>query len=385
MIGFAGRMVFRSLTRRARRSAVTFTGVALAVASLVVLAAVMEGVSEAMIRNSVAIQVGHVHVTWPEDSPPAIDARRSLVDVRDLRTALWRKHREALVGVGGRQSSAIIYAVEPRSEQKESVVPLKIIRGRYLASPGSIVVGSSLGKALHADVGDTVELRTAGSDPLSFRIEGVFHTGTEILDRLAYVGLEDLPGPADELVVYLHSPSSAESAARVLDRLFPEAVVATWTEALPELVQLISLNRVAMNVVFGLALLILAFGISNAAFLSVSERTRELGILQAMGMRPWRIVLMILAEMALLVCAAGASGVALGSVGAEIMRHVGLDLGAWTSANRHFLVSGVIYPRLTMYAVVTPGVVAVVCVLLAGAGPAWRGATTDVVRALRWI
>jgi len=53
-------------------------------------------------------------------------------------------------------------------------------------------------KQLHADVGDTVELQTIGGEPLRFRIEGVFHTGIETLDRSAYVSFEDLPGPANE-------------------------------------------------------------------------------------------------------------------------------------------------------------------------------------------
>ena len=385
MIAFAGRMVWRSLSRRARRSVVTFAGVALAVASLVLLAALMEGVGEAMIRNSVAVQVGHVHVTWPDRSALALGARPSLAAVPDLRTPLWRKRRAGLLRLGDRESTAAIYAVDPAAERSESAEPLKVVRGHYLDSPGSVVIGSSLAEALGANVGDTVQVQIPGADPLSLRVGGIFDTGVEILDRSAQVALEDLPGPVNDLAVVLHSPRSAEAAARALARLFPQAAVATWREALPELVQLISLNRVAMNVVFALALLILAFGISNAAFMSVSERTRELGILQAMGMRPWQIVLMMLAEVAVLVCAAGACGIAIGCGTTEILRHVGLDLGAWTSANPHFLVSGVVYPRLTPYAVVTPAVVAAVCVLLAGVLPAWRGATVDPVRALRWI
>jgi ABC-type lipoprotein release transport system permease subunit len=385
MIGFAARMVLRSLARRARRSSVTFTGVALAVASLVVLAALMEGVGDAMIRNSVAVQVGHVHLAWSEPPPLAAENSSSLAVVPDLRTALWRKRSEAMIGKGDRRIGAIVYAVEPAVEQKESVVPLKIVSGTYLTAADGVVLGLGLASDIGATVGDTVRVQRAGGEPADFRVEGVYRTGIEYLDRSAFTNYAAMPGPANELAVYLYSPTSSDPAAAALCRLFPGARVVTWEESLPELVQLLALNRVAMNVVFVLALLILAFGISNTAFMSVNERTRELGILQAMGMRPWQIVLVILGEMAVLVGAAAVTGIALGSGASEIMRHTGLDLGAWTSANRHFLVSGVIYTRLTPYAVLTPGLMAMACVLLAGIVPAWRGATADVVRSLRWV
>jgi ABC-type antimicrobial peptide transport system permease subunit len=163
------------------------------------------------------------------------------------------------------------------------------------------------------------------------------------------------------------------------------AAVQTWRQTMPELVQLISLNQVSINVVLGLALLILAFGVSNTAFMSVGERTREMGILKAMGARPMQIAAGVLGETLAMVFLAGLVGVALGAAAAHVWSLVGLDLGRWTSANRHFLLSGVIYPRTTAYAVLLPGLVAVACGLLAGILPAVRAARINVVQALRWL
>ena len=67
MVELFARMIVRSLQIRLRRSLVTFLGVAVAVAALVVLETIMAGVGDAMLENSVALHHGHIMVTWEGD------------------------------------------------------------------------------------------------------------------------------------------------------------------------------------------------------------------------------------------------------------------------------------------------------------------------------
>jgi putative ABC transport system permease protein len=380
-------MIRRSLVRRSARLTVTFASVAFATAALVVLASIMVAVGDVMIRNSVAIHTGHVWVTSATAQGLADVDWPSLDHWPHVRTVLPRKAREGMLRRADRQVGLTLYGVQGARERSESVVPARIQPGTYLPSPGSIVIGSATAERLDARVGDEIEFVQAGASPSVFRISGLFSTGIEGLDsRTAWVDINDVSGSVNELALFLDAPAAAADTAQALRGIVPSAAhVVTWREALPELVQLISLNQVSMNVVLVLALLILAFGVSNTAFMSITERTREMGILKAMGLRPWEVTFWVLAEMTMLVVAAGFAGVGIGAVAAGIWSHIGLDLSRWTSANPHFLVTGIVHPRTTFATLALPGLVAVACGVLGAILPAFRAGRINVIKALRWI
>ena len=384
MVGFGIRMILRSLSRRFRRSAVTFAGVAFAVAVLVVLEALMVGVCDTMVRSSVAIHTGHVHASW-QGGATLDEMEKAVGRIPDVRTALWRKRCEGTLRHGERLTGIALYAVQPDRERAESVIPRKVFKGAYLESPRQAVIGSAAAERLGVGLGDAVEFQPVQGTAARFQVGGIFRTGIDGLDRnTLYVRFDDLPGEANELALYLENPSADVEAARVLRAALPAtATVVTWREALPEVVQLIALDAVCMHIVLALALLILAFGVSNTVFVSVSERTREFGILKAMGVPPWQIVGGVLLETLLLVSAAGLVGMVFGAALTIVWSRIGLDLGAWTSANRNFIASGVIYPRLTLAGLGLPVIVAAACALLAGFLPARRAGRINVVQALR--
>ena len=123
-----------------------------------------------------------------------------------------------------------------------------------------------------------------------------------------------------------------------------------------------------------------------AMVIIVSGRTRELGILKAMGMSPRGIMLLVLAETGLLVGAGALAGVALGAgLAAACSWGGGVDLTRWTSMNPLFAGSGIVYPQLTAASVVLPLAVIVSCGLLAGLLPARRAGRISVTAALRTL
>lgn len=382
MLRLMVRMILRSAGRRARRTAVTFAGVAMATAALVVLGAVMVGVGDAMIRNSVALATGHVHVTAPAIP---VSQRQSLLRLPHVRSVLPRKAAPGLLAFGDKQAAATVLAVLPAEEAKESVAPRKIVAGGFLSLPGEMVLGRTLAGKLGAKAGDEIQL-SGSAGTRTFRVVGILAAGIADLDTAAWISLDVASGQAEELAVFLDSPEAADAVtADIRRQLGPAADVQTWRQALPELTGLIAINQVSMGVVLGLALLILAFGVSNTAFMSVGERTREIGILKAIGVRPILVATTVLAETFVVTLAAACLGVAVGAAASWLWGLKGLDLGRWTQANAHFLLSGVIYPRATVIALLAPAAVAAACGLLAGLLPAWRASRLCVIRALRWL
>lgn len=386
MTDLGRRMVLRALTRRPGRSAVTCAAVALAVAALVVLASIMVGVTDTMIANSVALHSGHVLAKLSPERPIDPVQLERIRDLPGVRSVLARRELTGTLRRASRETPALVAAVSPNEARRESAAAAKLTAGEFLPARGTIVLGAGLADAIGAALGQSVDFTAPHGPTQTFRVAGVFRTGLDALDdRTAYVSLADAPGPGGQVAVYLANPDAADARAANVRRILLDATVFTWRGALPELDQLTALNTVSMNIVLALALLILALGVSNTAFLSAAQRTREIGILKTLGMSPGRIMAGILAEMLLLACLGGLIGMALGAALTAAWARAGLDLAAWTSANRHFLVSSVVHPRLTWYSLLPPGLVALACGALAGLAPAWRAARINVVAALRWI
>ena len=152
---------------------------------------------------------------------------------------------------------------------------------------------------------------------------------------------------------------------------------------MPEVVQLVSLNGVSMGILLLLASLILAFGVSNTAFVSVADRIGEFGVLKTVGLTPRAVSLLVIGETLGLVLSAGALGLGIGFGVSWTFSFSGIDLSAWTSENRHFVASGVVFPRVTAMGLALPVGVALACGALASLLPARRAGRVSVVEALR--
>jgi len=269
------------------------------------------------------------------------------------------------------------------------VIAGKVVAGTYLRKPGTVLLGRGLAERLGVGPGDSLQFHRPGHAAMPFAVCGVFRTGVELLDgNGAFVLLADCPneGARQEIAAFLHPGADARGSAQDLAPWLPAAArITPWQEALAELVQLIALNHVAMNIVQILALVILAFGVSNTAFISIGERTRELGILKAVGLTPASIRWTVLGEVLLLVGLAGLLGDLAGCGVTALAGTHGIDLSRWTSENPHFIASGRIYPRLTLRSIVLPVLVALACGLMAALLPAARASRITVTEALRHV
>ena len=386
--------------RRLGRVRITFAAIVLSSAVMVVVLALLSGVGEAMVRNAVNVQSGHVQASWGVAGPPGAGRKphaevaafagraKALPGVqavlpRSRSTGLLTSPKEPTL-----HTITILYGVEPQPEAARTLVPRKLLHGRYVRTGDDLLLGKPAADALMVGVGDTVTFRDGGLKPHRFRVCGIFATGLDEMDRLlSYGRLGDCPSDSQEVSVFLADGAAPQS---VRDALAPQVPasgrVETWQEMMPDLVQLLGVERAAGNVVVFLVAAILALGISNTVYVSVSQRTRELGILKAIGVRPGGIVLLVVADAALLTLLGAALGVGLGTAVVWLMREMGgLDVSPLTDMNPLFSGSNVIYPELGVRAVVLPLATVIVAGTLAAFAPAWRAGRIQVASALRQI
>jgi putative ABC transport system permease protein len=249
--------------------------------------------------------------------------------------------------------------------------------GRFHNGKPEIIVGEMLAKSLGKKVGDTVELQ--GS---TFKIVGIFHGGSALeagalimpIDQLQQIS--SLQGKVSGFHVRLKPAPEGESPEHYLKRAEAEI-----QSALPGLNAQGAADRAANNqfvtlahaVAWGtscIALLMGILGIANTMAMSVFERTREIGILRAIGWKAWRVLLLIQVEATVLGFVGGVLGILIGWGALHLLS---------TLPQTASVVSSSLSP---LHFVEALGI-SLLSGLVAGAYPAWRGAHLSPVEALR--
>jgi putative ABC transport system permease protein len=240
-----------------------------------------------------------------------------------------------------------------------------------------IIIGEILAKNLNKKVGDTVDLQ--GS---TFTITGIYHGGSALeagaiimpLDQMQK--LSSLEGKVSGFHVRLRAAPAGEAADHYIKR-----AQAQIEAALPGLNAQPAAERATNNqfvdlahaVAWGtscIALLMGILGIANTMAMSVFERTREIGILRAIGWKAWRVLLLIQVE-----------ATVLGFVGGII--GIGFGWGALHLLSTLPQTASIISTSLSWYHFIEALAISVLSGLIAGAYPAWRGAHLSPVEALR--
>jgi ABC-type antimicrobial peptide transport system permease subunit len=163
----------------------------------------------------------------------------------------------------------------------------------------------------------------------------------------------------------------------------PNDLVLEWPALIPDLEQAIFLDRTSGEVMFGVLAAVVTVGVLNAFLMTVFERTREFGVLLAMGMRRGAIIGMLQLESLLLAILGCVAGLAVGIPLVLWSGHVGIPTGDTGAAMRAFHIADRLQPTLEFAAAVRPVVLMLVCTQLAGLLPAMRVRRIEPVEALR--
>ena len=193
----------------------------------------------------------------------------------------------------------------------------KIVAGEYRLSPGDTIIGTDLAHELGVGIGDKVRLSTPTSPGDVYQIRAIYDLGQRTVNRaFAYVSLPtaqallDLPGGISSLELSVIDLFGAEELAQQLQQTTPHEVE-SWMRANPQL-RVALANQTVMTVLIRFFLaLVVAIGVASVLVVSVVQKTREIGILRAMGASRARILRVFLLQGAII----GVTGAALGCAG----------------------------------------------------------------------
>lgn len=284
-----------------------------------------------------------------------------------------------LVARGDTSKAITVQGIVPDRYAAVTRLDTKIVRGEFRLNPGDVMLGTDLAKDLGAAVGDKVRISTPTSAGDAYRITGIYDLGQRALNR-AYVfvtlpaaqALLALPGGVSNLELSIDDLFGAEALARTLQSGMPHEVE-SWMRANSQLRTALN-NQTVMTLLIRFFLaLVVAIGVASVLVVSVVQKTKEIGILRAMGTTRGRILRVFLLQGALIGAAGAFFGCIFGyGLTALMSRVVRADDGA-------LLFAPHLTPALYAYTLV----VAMVLGLVAAVMPARRAARLDPAQAIR--
>ena len=189
-----------------------------------------------------------------------------------------------------------------------------------------------------------------------------------------------------EVVVSLKQIGQEPSVVSQISKVQPGYEVETWVNSMPELKQTMDMKTSVMSV-FGVILLcVAAIGILNLLMMAVFERTREIGIVGALGLKPREITLMFLLEGVLIGVMGAVLGTILGLALTGVLGIVGLDYSQFADLTEYTaLITGKIYPEFVPLKVLNHAITLAIIAALAALYPAREAARREPAEALHYV
>jgi ABC-type lipoprotein release transport system permease subunit len=396
-------LAWRNLWRHRGRTAAILFALALGVWSMVSLAALSRGSMEQQLVKAILNLTGHIQIHAPGyRDDPAIEHRLSPPGTaltaalsRPEVTAWAARVRVPAVVASERESAGVtLVGVEPARERGLSFIPDAVTEGRYLepADEAGILLGRKLAERLETGVGRRVVVMSQDVDnsvaDRGFRVVGIYDAepqtveeGYVFVTRATAQGLLKLGDDISELALMTTDRGHLVDLLDALRAAASNLDVQPWTVVEPLLVLTENIVNVILIIWYVIVFTAMSFGLVNTLLMAVFERTREFGLLQALGMQPTHILGQVLAESFILLAIA----LALGNLGGwltVLALKDGLDLSAFAQGFEMMGVSPIIYPVLRADDVAAANALVTVLGLAASLYPAWRAARHVPIEAI---
>lgn len=402
-------IAWRNITRNRRRSLLTGGIVAFGFVSFALAGGFMAQSFDGLRNNAIKSGLGHVQFadaraferseqTTLEFGVSAADkAVAALRADPEVAVVMPRLEFYGLIGNGARSVPFAAIGVDPAAEAAGSEIPRGVREGQWLRPDSrEVVLGRGLAKLLNAKVGDSVTLLATTPDGTLNAVDATVSGIAEIFIKELSERYLALPLPlAQELLtapdmvsrisVVLHEPAREPQAAVRLGAALHQSGVDLAARTWRELALFYQQVRVLYLGIFGFmgsVLLVVVFlSTANTTLMSVTERTREIGTLRALGARPGRITAGFVLEGALLGLASSLAGTLLSLLITAAINAAGIEMPPPPGSAKGFVISVQVIPAAYLAAAAAM----VAALALASFFPARRAARAPIVDSLAHV
>ncbi len=315
-------IAIRHLTSRRRQTIFSVLAVGLAVMGLMWSQALMVGFTDEMYSKTVD-RMAHVTVEPKEDENYIHLYRKLTEDIT---------HIDGVVGVSpvlagaatfeykGKNKNVAIQGIKVEAHDSVLHINDDIVEGSFRdleVTPNSVVVGDALAEKLGVEIGDTIDASFPEANPAALKVVGIYDSGTPLDETIAITSLstaQDFLDVSNVVTTILVRGDDRERAQAISEEIDTMGYPASgWKETNPEIIQTLKLEGTSNTIIMSLIIIIASFGIVSTLFMAVMEKTKEIGMLMAMGVPRRSIMIIFVMESGILGLLGAIVGVMVGA------------------------------------------------------------------------
>ncbi len=402
-------IAWRNVWRNKLRSLVVVLATAIGLYGSVYLIALMNGMMQQKIDATIQNEISHIQLHHPkflEDESVRFaiaepDKIAAMLD-GNAAVAAWcaRVKATGMASTAHSGNGVMINGIYPEQEKTVTSIREKLTAGSYFEEESriaSIVISEKLAEDLKAEPGKKVVLTTAAlsgeTAQALFKVEGLYKTSNSMFDELnVFVRageLQKMVAPdsniVSEFAIRVDDDADTTAVVTPLRSAFPEneLKVSTWKDLSPSLLAMMAMMDQFSYVMIIIVLLALAFIIVNVMLMVIIERTRELGMLMAIGMKRKRIFVMIMLETVFMSVTGALLGVILSVVTIWLTGRSGINFAGWAEGLESVGYSAHVYPVIETGFYVFLGIMVILAAMLASVWPARKALKLQPAEAVR--
>lgn len=404
------RLAWRNIWRHTRRTVIIILAMGLGLALMMFYDGLIVGFDEAIYGNAIRVLGGNIQVhaqgyrLKASQTPllPLPDDQAVVRAAQELPQVVAATRRINTGGLASSREGAFavnITGIEPEKEAEVNIAAQNVVAGRYLSGDDGdvIFIGKGLADAMGVGVGDRITLtgrsRHEQMRKRTMTVIGIYDLKMPDLEkRTIYISLSeaqslyDLNGQSTEVAIVLKQVGQEAEVIEAFKPVLPGYEIDSFEANFPELQQAIQSKSGVMNIFSVVILMIAGIGILNLLLMAVYERTREIGILGALGLRPRQISLLFVLEGTMIGLVGVVMGIVLGLMINGILMRVGLDYSQFTGVTDYTaLISGRIYPTWGVEKLLWRGLTVAIISALAALIPAHEASQNEPAQSLHYV
>jgi ABC-type lipoprotein release transport system permease subunit len=404
------RLAWRNLWRHWGRTIIVVLAISLTLAMMLLYDGLVAGFENAIYGNAIRVLGGNIQihaVGYAESAstspllplpagPAEVDAALKQPQVLGaslrINTGGLATNSQGAFGVG-------ITGIQPEQEAQLSLIAQHVTAGRYLQSGDQDMafIGQGLATAMGLQVGDRFTLAGKAAHQQmrqrTMTVVGIYDIGMKDIEKgTVYLSLGEaqslygLDGQATEAIITLKQIGGEAAVINALKPLLTGVEFSSWQTNFPDLNAAIGTKGAAMDIFNVIIMLIAGIGILNLLVMAVYERTREIGLLGALGLRPGQISVLFVLEGTMMGLVGAAAGILLGLLINFALGKVGFDYSAFSSLTSYTaLINSRVYPTLGLAKIPGRTLIVLIITSLAALIPAREAGQREPAEALHYV
>ena len=399
---------WRNIWRNKVRSLVIIVSITLGIFAGVISAAFFKGMAIQRINKVISTELSYIQLHEPgfeetsDFSYYIPNAKKIVSDISEIQNVTGVSRRISLQSMAASAETAsgvLILGVIPEEEMKVTTISQRLVDGEYFEgiSRNPVVIGKKLAEKLNVKLRSKIVITVQDVDNNiisgAFRVAGIYSTDNNMFDETnIYVRFNDIQkltglpeNAAHEIAVNIVGNKDLENVVTSVKNIPSTADldIKTWKQLSPEMNYLTEVMDLYMYIFIIIILLALLFGIINTMLMVVMERTKEIGMLMAIGMNKSKVFMMIVLESVLLSLTGGLVGIIIGGLSAKYGETHPIDLSMWAQGYQQLGYDAFVYTQLEASMLINITILVILTGVIAAIYPAYKALKNDPADALR--